>query len=459
MGARASTGLLESALMGQWLHRELGKRSWLMGALCAYLALTAVELVRVSLVDRPVSADSGLYGWELAPATTGAPLSGRLLTEDGGTPGAPAQPGDVIAFAHSSDLIQLTWTDRDDSEQGFKLQRATPGGTWSSIWIGHDQTSWLDGNVRGGTWCYRVRSFNAAGQSLYAYPSPPCVDARAPVPFRWTAGDAQLVEPLGGAVVTIPLYVARPDIPESGIEVVLSVDDQPIERLRLHEAGWHRFTYSLPTLLGGDLGQAARRAGESGASSSSPDDSATEGGAAGGLRELRPWHRPDTGPSVRFGIVVEPPFVPAATLDGSRDARELGIGLGRLQWSARLPQGDAGFYDWEQFIDGRRFRWTRRQASTSLKTAGPIAVLSLRADNPDIDARPVEVSVFWDERLVGEITLRGRSWVDAEIEIGAATGSEGVLSVRVGRTWVPAQAGVSGDPRVLGVAMTEVGWR
>lgn len=445
--------------MGEQLRHELKARPWLAAAVSLYLVLTAVELVRVVLVARPASGAVGVYEWELAMASPGPPLSRRLRIEDGGDPGAPAAPSDVVAIPVSADRVELTWTDNADDEQGFKLQRATPQGLWESIWIGHDRTSWADDDVRGATHCYRVRSFNAAGQSLYAYPSPPCIEPRPRIPFRWTAGDAALEEPLEGAVVTIPLYAGRPDLPGAGVEVALSVEGRPIERLWLRQPGWHHFSYYLPILLDERLWQAAQRAIPAGVSSVAPAaDSAMPRAEGEGFLELTSWHRPAAPPPVRFGIEVRPTFVPAMTSAESDDTRRLGLGLGALQWSA-LPPEDIGFYGWETFIDGRRFRWTRRQASMRVESAGPIAVFALRADNPDIDARPLEVSVYWNERLVGEIELHGRSWVEAEIELDAPPGSTGVLSVRTARTWIPAQAGVSADERVLGVAMTEIGWR
>jgi hypothetical protein len=88
-----------------------------------------------------------------------------------------------------------------------------------------------------------------------------------------------------------------------------------------------------------------------------------------------------------------------------------------------------------------------------------VAVFSLRADHPDIDRLPVTVRVFWNERAVGEIVLRDRSWNEARIDLGDAPETAGVLSLRTDRTWVPAEAGASTDTRKLAVAATEVRWR
>lgn len=465
-GGGASKGII--AVMWQRLREQFDQRRWLSVAVALYLALTMIELLRVSLFDRSVSGAAGVYEWELAPATRGGPLRARLRIEDGGADGAPAPPSGVAAFAASSRRIDLSWIDNSNDEQGFKLQRSTPEGAWATSWIGHDRTAYADEGLRGGRYCYRIRSFNTAGHSLYAYPSPPCVDAQAPIRFRWTSRRARLLEPLAAPVVSILLYAGRPDIDATVIPVNLSVNGHLIEQLLLRESGWHRFTYYLPILIEGEVWQSAQQhrsaAGASSAGARARGDSglledAERGREEHGLQELRPWRKPPASPPVSFGFEVGSTVVPALEVEGAGDARELGVGLAELEWSDRLPEDGVGFYDWEEFVDGRRFRWTRKLASQPLNRAGTAAVFSLRADHPDIEELPVSVSIFWNDRKVGEITLRDRSWQEAQIDVGDGSVAEGVLSLRTDRTWVPAEAGVPTDARTLAVAMTEVEWR
>ena len=63
-----------------------------------------------------------------------------------------------------------------------------------------------------------------------------------------------------------------------------------------------------------------------------------------------------------FEFEVSPTFVPAELL-GTDDQRQLGIGVGALEWLVEMPPDGIGFYDWEQGSDGVPFRWTGMNAS------------------------------------------------------------------------------------------------
>ena len=452
--------------MSAWLKRQLETRRWLTIAVAVYLALTAVELARIAAFGRPPVDAAGVYPWELAPASTGHPHSVPTGDDRGtGGEGAPAAPAELGAFATSSDQIQLTWDDVSEDETGFKMQRMSPEGGWVTTWIGRNRTTHSDPVDPGSSYCYRLRSYNASGYSVYVYSHPNCVVAENPLPFRWTSRSARLFEPLRTAIVTIPIYLARPDVADAGVELTVSVAERRLDRVWLRTNGWHRLSYYLPILLDDD----ARPAAASGGGSSVVDDEAWPVAARGAgssvtaseavFHELHPWTQPPGPPSVWFTFDVGTTIVPAVDLGASNDHRELGIGLGQLQWSAQLPLQGIGFHEWEAFVDGRRFRWTRRQASQPLAVKGAEAVFSLRADHPDIERQPVNVRVFWNTEQVGQLNLADRSWTDVAVAIGEPTGAEGVLSVRIDRTWLPADAGLSSDLRTLGVAMTEVSWR
>src|SRR5256885_10684389 len=67
--------------------------------------------------------------------------------------------------------LQLTWSDNSTDEDGFKIERSTaPTGTFVQIAVtGPDVTSYTDsGLANATTYCYRVRAFNAAGDSDYS---------------------------------------------------------------------------------------------------------------------------------------------------------------------------------------------------------------------------------------------------------------------------------------------------
>jgi Divergent InlB B-repeat domain/FG-GAP-like repeat len=66
--------------------------------------------------------------------------------------------------------LQLSWNDNSNNEEGFKIERKTgANGTFTEIARpGANVTSYNDtGLAGGGTYCYRVRAFNSAGDSAY----------------------------------------------------------------------------------------------------------------------------------------------------------------------------------------------------------------------------------------------------------------------------------------------------
>ena len=78
----------------------------------------------------------------------------------------------TIALPNTASAAQLTltWKDNANNEDGFEVERRT--GTTGTLVIatkGPNTTSHTDSNLASGTtYCYRVRSFNAAGDSAYS---------------------------------------------------------------------------------------------------------------------------------------------------------------------------------------------------------------------------------------------------------------------------------------------------
>src|SRR5437867_2427314 len=66
--------------------------------------------------------------------------------------------------------LQLTWTNNSTNEDGFKIERSTgTTGTFVQIGVtGPGVTSYTDSGLADATtYCYRVRAYNAAGDSDY----------------------------------------------------------------------------------------------------------------------------------------------------------------------------------------------------------------------------------------------------------------------------------------------------
>ena len=115
--------------------------------------------------------------------------------------------------------------------------------------------------------------------------------------FRWTRRRAALREPVAGRTMTVPLHLARPDLP---VTIRVTVDGVRMEPVTIETNGWHVLTYDLVTVVG-----EAR------------------------WRSLR---------TVTLEFHVTPTFVPARA-GNSDDKRELGVGLGAVRWNPPAPGG------------------------------------------------------------------------------------------------------------------------
>ena len=80
-------------------------------------------------------------------------------------------PNNLTATAVSGSQIDLTWTDRSNNEDGFKIERKIgAGGTYAEIaTAGANVTGYSDaGLATGTTYYYQVRAYNGAGNSGYS---------------------------------------------------------------------------------------------------------------------------------------------------------------------------------------------------------------------------------------------------------------------------------------------------
>ena len=88
-----------------------------------------------------------------------------------GSVSAPESPSNLTASAQSSSQIDLSWTDNSSDETGFKIERKTgASGTYSEIaTVSADVTTYGDTGCNGATtYYYRVRAYNASGNSSYS---------------------------------------------------------------------------------------------------------------------------------------------------------------------------------------------------------------------------------------------------------------------------------------------------
>ncbi len=108
-----------------------------------------------------------------------------LVSGSGGTP--PAAPTNLAAAAVSSSQINLTWTDSDNTEQGFKIERCTGAGCGDFAQIatvGANVTSYANTGLTASTsYSYRVRAYNASGDSGYSNTATAVTQAAPAVPY------------------------------------------------------------------------------------------------------------------------------------------------------------------------------------------------------------------------------------------------------------------------------------
>lgn len=81
----------------------------------------------------------------------------------------PAAPSNLAA-AVSGSAINLTWTDNSGNETGFRIERKTGSSSYSEVaTVGANISAYSDTGLQPGTtYFYRIRSYNAPGDSGYS---------------------------------------------------------------------------------------------------------------------------------------------------------------------------------------------------------------------------------------------------------------------------------------------------
>jgi len=122
-------------------------------------------------------------------AYNGAGDSAYSNTADATTqalPAPPAAPTGLAATAASSSQINLTWTDNADNETGFKIERCTGAGCSDFAQIatvGANVSSYPNTGLAASTsYSYRVRAYNASGDSDYSNTASAVTQAAPAVP-------------------------------------------------------------------------------------------------------------------------------------------------------------------------------------------------------------------------------------------------------------------------------------
>ncbi|MDZ7268026.1 MAG: discoidin domain-containing protein [candidate division KSB1 bacterium] len=120
--------------------------------------------------DRAPALSNHKVAWH---GNSGMPNKSDVFVSNGTFSGItpPAAPSNLTATVVSGSQVDLSWTDNSNNEDGFKIERKTgASGTYAEIaTVGANVTSYPDTGLAGGTtYYYRVRAYNAGGNSAYS---------------------------------------------------------------------------------------------------------------------------------------------------------------------------------------------------------------------------------------------------------------------------------------------------
>jgi hypothetical protein len=181
---------------------------------------------------------------------------------------APPAPSKLVAQALTLNRIKLTWADNAVNESGFKIERCQGPActTFSQIATRRANiTTLINGNLAANTtYCYRVRAYNANGNSSYSDSVCATNAASATGNFAEAAtADESSFDPEGTtiAVASAPLQLQLPVDGQASIQYSLTcLDDAPASQVTLWvddvsiamqpdgaEAGRYQALLKLPT--------------------------------------------------------------------------------------------------------------------------------------------------------------------------------------------------------------------
>jgi hypothetical protein len=100
-------------------------------------------------------------------------------------PTPPAAPSSLAATAASASQVNLTWADGSTDETGFKVERSTDGENFTQVaTVGANVTTYAATGLAASTaYTFRVRAYNAAGDSAYSNAAGATTQAGTAVPM------------------------------------------------------------------------------------------------------------------------------------------------------------------------------------------------------------------------------------------------------------------------------------
>ncbi|MEP0841575.1 MAG: right-handed parallel beta-helix repeat-containing protein, partial [Phycisphaerae bacterium] len=202
---------------------------------------------RVLATDGSANSPASIQSCVVVPPT-GDPLEPPDDSSGGNTtsPAAPKAPSG-LGLAVADGRVVLSWTDNADNEDGYEVWRYDGSSKWAAIGtVAADVAGYVDDAVvAGGSYCYRVRAFNAAGAGPYG--SLKCIS----VPRTTTSGGDT------GGTPTVPSCPDGncPDDPapaETGSPVYYVAPDGREENDGTRERPWPSVRFALSQVGGGN---------------------------------------------------------------------------------------------------------------------------------------------------------------------------------------------------------------
>lgn len=117
-------------------------------------------------------------------------------------------------------------------------------------------------------------------------------------------------------------------------------------------------------------------------------------------------------------------------------------------------ENEYGFYD--QFEEnGVIYQWTAIDASKVIQKETDTIIIPMRAANPDITDKPLQVKIFINNSLMDELTFNDDRWYDVAIDLSYLKRDQFTLTLVCSRDWVQRDWGVGSSNKELGVLIEQ----
>jgi putative inorganic carbon (HCO3(-)) transporter len=238
-------------------------------------------------------------------------------------------------------------------------------------------------------------------------------------PFRWTKRTASQKIEIKGKTLYLPIFSYQPDIYNKPIKLNIYFDGHKIDSIILNESGWDIFNYPI---------------------------------------------LPSYKKELTVSLIVSSTWNPLRA-GFNKDSRNIGVGVGDISWDS-IPlyfksqnlEEEYGFYGWEIFKNGFKFRWSKKKSYISLIPKGDTLFIPIMCNKPDIDKNPQRVKFYIDNILIKETIIHNNNWRYLTLNLPEQN-KKIWITLEVEKTWKPSNFGLSPDRRELGIAVGPISWR